>query len=271
MANGVTDYLTKTRARVNLLAEGITEVARSKENTGGIVKIISAIGANSALGSNSSPENKNAIRFFESPVGQRALKDPDGLLHILQDRDALAACPEGTLGRAYFDFVYQENLSADGLVDAVNEGTQYRQQDDIMNSPEAKAMSARFRDLHDLWHVTTGYGRDVLGEMSILFFSFAQIANPGFAFISLTAAAVAKIVDRDIPSFRVLMEAYVNGRTANWLMAEDWESMMHMPVEEVRGRLGISRPKLYLNNADKAARLERRIQKIQTRVSARFA
>lgn len=258
----ITSSIDQTKLRAGLLAEGITEVAQSKENTGGIVKIIAAIGANSM--------DASASRLANTDIGQQVINDPDRLLHILQDRERLANCAPGTLGRAYYDFVYQENLSADGLVDAVQEGIQHRA-DDVLTMHETVALSARFRDLHDLWHVTTGYGRDVLGEMSILFFSFAQIANPGFAFISLTAAAVAKLIDRDIPSYRVLLEAYVNGRTANWLIAEDWENMIDMPVDEVRGRLGISRPRLYQKNADKAARLERRLQKIQTRISTQFA
>lgn len=254
--------LTEARERIDLFAEGIVEVAQSKENTGGIVKIIAALGANA--------NDKAAKRFAKTPIGQRAIADPTGLLRILQDRDYLASCPQGSLGRSYFEFVYQENLSADGLVDAVNEGTKHRAED-IVKKPEVAALSARFRDLHDLWHVTTGYGRDVLGEMSILFFSFAQIRNPGFAFISLTAATVAKLVDRDVPAYRVLMEAYTNGSTADWLLAEDWESMMEQPLDEVRGQLGISHPKLYKKHEKDAARLERRIQKIQTRINTAFA
>ncbi len=262
MALSITARFGEARERIDLLAQGIVEVAKSKENTGGIVKIIAALGANA--------NDKAARRFAKTPIGERALADRDGLLRILQDRDYLSQCPEGSLGRSYYEFVYQENLSADGLVDAVNEGTKHRVED-IEKLPEVAALSARFRDLHDLWHVTTGYGRDVLGEMSILFFSFAQIRNPGFAFISITAATVAKLVDRDVPAYRVLMEAYLNGATANWLLAEDWESMMERPVDEVRGQFGISHPRLYMKHANNAARLERRIQKMQTRISARFA
>ena len=251
--------LSDGKARITLLADGINEVARSKENTGGIVKIISAIGGNSL--------DRPAKRLMKTEVGQRVLHDPDGLLRILQDRAYLAQCPNGSLGRAYYDFVYQENLSADGLVEAVEEGSMSRVEE-ALEKPEVLAFAARFRDQHDLWHVVTGYGRDVLGEMSILFFSFAQVRNPGFAFISLIAAGVAKLVDRDVPSYRILTEAYMNGLTANWLIAENWEEMFELPLDEVRGRLGVSHPRLYDKTADKAARLERRIQKLQTRLSS---
>ena len=164
-----------------------------------------------------------------------------------------------------------EGLSAEGLAQASEDGTLDKEAAKAFKGTDMETYGDWVRDTHDLYHVTTGYGRDVLGEMSILFFSFAQIRNPGFAFISLTAATVAKLVDRDIPAYRVLMEAYLNGATANWLLAEDWESMMERPVDEVRGQFGISHQRLYMKHANNAARLERRSQKMQTRISARFA
>lgn len=263
MALHISKILSDRKAQINLLREGIREVAASKENTGGIVKIIAAVGRDA--------NKRPAKRFVKTPVGQRALANPDGLLHILQDRDYLAACPASSLGRAYYDFVYAENLSADGLVDAVNVGKDAAGGMALVQDPATAALSARFRDLHDLWHVTTGYGRDVMGEMNILFFSYAQIRNPGFAFISLIAAGVAKLADREIPAYRALMESYSNGRTANWLIAEDWEAMMELPLEEVRGKFGISQPKIYLSVQERAAGLEHKIQNLQTRLRGAFA
>lgn len=262
MAPAILNTLNERKQRADLLIEGIKEVARSKENTGGIVKIISAVGGGAMRGS--------AKKFAQTEVGQACVADPERLLRILQDRDYLQSLPEGTLGRTYYEFVYRENLSADGLVDAVNEGRD-AQPTPLDLQPEDIALAARFRDLHDLWHITTGYGRDVMGEMNILFFSYAQIRNPGFAFISIIAAGVAKLTMREIPAYRALMESYINGSTASWLIAEDWEAMMERPVDEVRGRFGISQPKIYKSAAHNAAELEHRIQKLQRRVSTVFA
>ena len=39
--------------------------------------------------------------------------------------------------------------------------------------------------MHDLWHVTTGYGRDALGELSLLAFTYAQEQNRGIGAIAL--------------------------------------------------------------------------------------
>ena len=39
--------------------------------------------------------------------------------------------------------------------------------------------------MHDLWHVTTGYGRDALGELSLLAFTYAQEKIEGIGAIVL--------------------------------------------------------------------------------------
>ena len=43
----------------------------------------------------------------------------------------------------------------------------------------------RLRDQHDLWHVVTGYGRDELGELCLLGFTYAQTKNRGVGLIVL--------------------------------------------------------------------------------------
>ena len=69
----------------------------------------------------------------------------------------------GTLGRAYYDFMASENLSAEGLVKA---STIPQSTDDSIWFRE------RNREMHDLLHIVSGYGRklsieqtgDCLGE-----------------------------------------------------------------------------------------------------------
>src|SRR5471030_833471 len=54
-------------------------------------------------------------RFKASPVGAAILSQRRSLLARLQDGAALAQLPQGSLGRAYLDFMTAEQLSADGL------------------------------------------------------------------------------------------------------------------------------------------------------------
>src|SRR5271170_7954990 len=55
-------------------------------------------------------------RFRASPTGAQILAGRRSLLAVLQDREALAALPAGSLGRTYLDFMLEEDLSAEGLV-----------------------------------------------------------------------------------------------------------------------------------------------------------
>ena len=101
----------------------------------------------------------------------------------------------------------------------------------------------RIRDSHDLWHVVTGYGRDLLGEASLLSFTFAQTRNPGIGFIVAVAWLRAK---GDAGFARDLMRnAYRRGRGAKWLPGEDWETLLGLPLETVRHRLALGEPPAY--------------------------
>src|ERR1043165_3833991 len=57
-------------------------------------------------------------RFAASPTGARVIRERRRLLDTLSDRAHLEALPQDSFGRAYFDFMEQERLSAAGLVRA---------------------------------------------------------------------------------------------------------------------------------------------------------
>src|SRR6185295_11818798 len=105
-------------------------------------------------------------RDFER-LFQRFVNDRDGralylarpsLLAALADRAALRALPPGSFGRAYADFMDAAGLDAQGLVDAEQQSEMSGRFDGIDATREW--LGDRFRDMHDLWHVLTGYGRD---------------------------------------------------------------------------------------------------------------
>ena len=61
-------------------------------------------------------------RFRASASGQRLLASRSNILSILGDRALLERMPQGSLGRAYLAFIDHEQISADGLVQASEEG-----------------------------------------------------------------------------------------------------------------------------------------------------
>ena len=96
---------------------------------------------------------KAFARFRQSPTGAAVLRERRVLLSTLTDRTMLAALPAGTMGRAYFDFMEEEQLTADGLVQA----SQDWERDPV--SPDMALYRERMRDAHDLTHILTGHSR----------------------------------------------------------------------------------------------------------------
>ena len=178
-------------------------------------------------------------RFANSESGARLLVERPSLVDTLEDREMLASLPAGSFGRTYLDFVSREQISAGGLIDA-SEG---RTDPDPAIPEEFTWFGSRLRDMHDLWHVVTGYNRDLVGEASLLAFTYAQTRNRGIGVIVLAAYVKA---GREAPNARsMIREGYRRGKRAAWLPAQDWESLLRLPLHEVRERLAVGDPPVY--------------------------
>ncbi len=182
-------------------------------------------------------------RMQRSDGGRRLLAARPDIVELLADRAGLEKLPEGSLGRTYLAFVERENISAAGIREAATKGMS---RDRVLPAP-LDFVHARMRDTHDLWHAVTGYSGDVLGEASLLGFIFAQTWNPGIAFIlgiAMTKTIRSKIGDGPAAR-RMILDGFRRGQKAAWLPAQEWESMLALPVEEVRGRLNVGAPPVY--------------------------
>jgi ubiquinone biosynthesis protein COQ4 len=173
-------------------------------------------------------------RFAASVTGAAVLHQRRRLLDTLTDQAALAALPQGSFGRTYFAFMEEENLSANGLVQA----SQDWDRDPL--PPDVALFRERMRDAHDLTHVLTGYGRDPLGELCLLAFMYAHTRNLGMALI------VAMSWSRLPPAARrAVTEGWRNGRKVRWLQDQDFEALLPRPLDEVRRELGMLAPLRY--------------------------
>jgi ubiquinone biosynthesis protein COQ4 len=177
-------------------------------------------------------------RLLREPGGRALLVERPDLLAALSDHAALARLPEGSLGRAYLDFMVSADLSAAGLVGASMQGESDAR---AGYGVEPAWFFDRLRDMHDLWHVLTGYGRDEAGEAANLAFTFGQIRNPGVGLIVLAAAVLGSRGDR-FRWQRYLFRAWRRGRRARWLPAVRYEELLARPLGEVRAALGIDAP-----------------------------
>lgn len=177
-------------------------------------------------------------RWQKSDSGRRLLQQRPDIVERLADRAALARLPEGTLGRAYLEFVTRENISAAGIRDAYHKGTKHEYE----LTEELEYVHARMRDTHDLWHAAVGYHGDVLGETALLAFTYAQTWNPAIGLI-LGIGLLKTLGAREARG--VILDGFRRGRKAAWLPEQDWESMLSLPLEEVRGRLNLEAPPVY--------------------------
>ncbi len=220
-----------TRIRPLDALRGIRALLRDPDDTAKVFDIIDALSGPSVL--------RSFERFRKTEVGARLLRERPDLVAVLNDRERLLSLPAGTLGRAYGEFVTREQISADGLIEASE-----REELDPSIPEERYWFGARLRDSHDLWHVVTGYNRDLIGEASLLAFTYAQTRNRGIGFIVLVAYLRAG--QKELRWARKLIrEGYRRGKAAAWLPAQDWEALLERPLEEVRRELGVDAPPEY--------------------------
>ncbi len=177
---------------------------------------------------------RNFRRFAASAVGGAVLRERRDLLNLLEDRARLTQMPAGSVGRAYLAFMESEDLSAKALVTASEDW----QNEPV--TPDAALFRARTRELHDVNHIVTGYGRDRLGELCLMTFMYRQSGNLGMLMLVVMAW-------RQLPriAWPAIFEAWRQGRRAAWLAEQDWEALLTQPLSDVRTSLNIDAPVKY--------------------------
>lgn len=238
-----------TRLHPIIAARAMRKLLANREDTRQVFILVDALRGKSTI--------RQFTRFRQTPEGQTILREQRRLLDYLCDRDSLAALPRGTLGREYHEFMSAENLSADGLVEASKIRDTVPAQDDLTLFRE------RGREMHDLLHIVTGYGRDPVGEACVVAFTYAQNKQLGLGVIALFGGLnIAKKLPGQ-PVKRAVFEAYRHGRSAGWLIGADWEVLLREPVIRIRQRFNIKPPTYYGPVLEAARKLIARQQATQ--------
>ncbi|MGH0035306.1 MAG: Coq4 family protein [Myxococcota bacterium] len=179
-------------------------------------------------------------RFRADPDGARILAERRSIREVLMDRARLRALPEGSLGRVYADFMDAEGISLEGLVAETDKPAR-----EVFGEMDAdrQLVHDRITDLHDLWHVATGYSRDMVGEFALLAFGYEQLGTPAYR---LSLAFIRPICAIQAPEACALIDdARRRAHEATWLPVQDWEGLLERPLEEARERLGLGAPPAY--------------------------
>jgi len=215
--------------------KALRQLLKDKEDTGQVFTIMRALSGRSVP--------KGYAKLLRTEKGGRIAYRHEELATILSDSEFLKRLPEGSVGRAYLHFTSSENISAQGLVEESRKGVDQ----DVDREHPLAWYGRRLRDIHDLWHVLSGYGRDGMGEACLVAFSYAQTRSLGFGLIAIAGALKLKRECPGQPMFRAVWQAYRHGAKAAWLPGEDYVTLLAEPLDAARRRLNIVPPTAYLS------------------------
>lgn len=224
---------TSSRLQPGRALRAMRRLVADKDDTEQVFEIMNAL-------SGRSPDWGYA-RMLTTPEGGVQAYRRVELADHLQDRVWLAQFAPGSVGAAYLAFIDAEDFSAYGLADESRKVT-----DSEIEAAHPRAWYARrLRDVHDIWHVLTGYRADALGEACLVAFSLPQTRSAGFGLIATGIALQFMRARTGYPCARAVLKAWRDGRRAAWLPGEDYEQLLAEPLVEARRRLGIATPVIY--------------------------
>lgn len=210
------------------------KLVEDKEDTEQVFHIIEA--------TKGKKSHRQAWDFIQSEAGQRFLRNEVDIPSMLDDHGRWADLPENSVGKHYIAFMKREGLTAAGLVEESHKWAPLESRPQDLT----EWYFNRLRDTHDLFHVLTGYGRDALGEASLLGFSYSQNHNGGILFIAFAGARqIKKTTGTKAPLYAAVREGKRNGKAAAQLAHMDVEAVMREDIDEARARLNIAEPKIY--------------------------
>jgi ubiquinone biosynthesis protein Coq4 len=147
------------------------------------------------------------------------------------DLVALRKLPRGTLGREYAEHMIAANLDPKSIP--------------TIPSPDAISFfRAHMYETHDIWHVVAGFGVDLVGELGLQAFYMAQ--TPGHLPALLLSVGFLRggIFDGKLikPFMDALVRGYTVGKKAKPFFGVHWDELWHLPLADVRARLGVDLP-----------------------------
>lgn len=213
----------------------INELRKDNDDTEHVFKIIEALKGDA--------DETQYNNFVATEIGRKVIEEKRSAIDFLAKREELRQYPEGTLGRYYIEFMDYEGITAEGLRDVSYDGGFATE--DGEETEEQRVFSEWNRDIHDLFHVICGYGRDPLGELSVLAVTYRQTGSLGVGFIALMGSFEYRRILNPAPVMKAIFQGFKIGKECKNLVAQDWEYLLTQPLDQVRADLGLRTPTRY--------------------------
>jgi ubiquinone biosynthesis protein COQ4 len=162
------------------------------------------------------------------PLGARSLETKPRMRIVPAE---LRKLPAGSFGRTYIDFMDANGLRAEDLPTRPSD-------------TEADFVRAHLFETHDIWHVVTGFGTDLAGELGLQAFYLAQLParlSPLLLGIGMANTLVYGFADR-VPRMDAIAHGWQLGKQARPFFGRAWSDMWARPIAELRAELNIPAP-----------------------------
>ena len=166
-----------------------------------------------------------------------ALADPlaremlaDRYLSPSPDVEYLESLPDGSLGKEFACYLRENNLDANLLRESAFIAAHHERGED------AGYLAERGFQLHDLFHVLTGFDTTQLGEVRVVSFTVAQTPAPYPAMIIASRPLQMVLYKPELLPIVMdaITEGWALGRKAKPLMVVHWEEHWERPLAELR-------------------------------------
>lgn len=163
-------------------------------------------------------------KLQRSEEGRRLLFARPSLQSTDIDLDALVRLPEGTLGHEFARYFHDHKISPFETT--------------IELKSDIDFIGKRYRETHDLLHLLTGYGTDIMGEMEVQAYALGNLGIRTAALI-LVVGVIGQLKDRhagvDLDEYvRRVWAAYRRGRAAQPFLGCWFEQHWETPVATLR-------------------------------------
>lgn len=170
-----------------------------------------------------------ARELMQTGEGRALLTERPSLQKRDLDLEALLRLPRGTAGHEFARYFQDNGISPFE--------TPFEARNDV------EYLAVRYRETHDLAHVLTGYGIDVVGEMEVQAFMLGNLGLRSAALILTFAQVnvVSKLEGVTLRQYaRRVWAAWRRGKRSQQLIRVRYERLWETPVVELRTRLGMA-------------------------------